>query len=239
MALPASVWWILGLGGALAVAGIARADTKPRRKTRAKIGPAGKRGLGDLMRLMERAQTPPDWQVFFAAVAHHESRWNSSAWNQASSEVAASARAYDRNKDRYSHCPWPASAYKIGSGGWFGLIPANALAAFWDTQLHCLSPNSIFDPVPSFAMAVDYARRLQRWGQFQVNPTWLNLNRGWKAPSNMGSVVPGSDAALREALAALRSRGWDIPSGWENRAATPLPLPSAAEIYFELGGDES
>lgn len=241
MPLPRTVWWVLGAGaGAVALASLARADDRDRKRT-VQVGPRGEnQGLDKLVEVMSRADAPLDWKIFFAAIAHRESRWNSDAWNQSSSEIRASEIAFERTQDRYAQCKWPASAYQIGSGGYFGLIPANALSAFWGTRFQCVSPNTIFDPEMSFVMAIDMAVRLTRYGTFDVNPTWLNLNRGWRSPSSMGAVVPASDRRFRESLEALRNRGWSVPFGWEDETVKNMgSIPDTVALVERLKGGKS
>ena len=93
----------------------------------------------------------------------------------------------ERNRERFAGCGYPASAYTFGSGGWFGMLPANALAQLGDAH-RCMPPSSVFDPRVSMAMAVGFARGLMRWKAYERMPTWLNLRAMWGWPAKGGDL---------------------------------------------------
>lgn len=199
--------------------------------------PTDSKGLNSLSDLMKSTGTPTNWQIFFAAVAHHESKWHSTAHNETPSEVAASAQAYDNTLSLFGKCSWPKSRYAIGSGGWFGFLPPYGMKRFKGTSKICADPFKIFDPVWSYAMAVGYARSMKASDRYKVNPTFLNLNRSWRGVTYMGvDPVEGSDFRFRKGLDALRARGWSIPSGWEYKTPGALPLPSPSNIVNQFAG---
>jgi len=210
----------------------------------------GSKGLKLLRTEAERAGLSDDWTTFLAAVAYHESRWNPSvglglpgrievpgislnegkhgAW-----EAKAAVMAYDRNEDEFKQCPWPRMRYGFGSGGWFGLLPANALWSFKGTPGFCMDPQkAVFDPWSSLVLGTDYARRLMRWKSFKAGgATWKVLNRGWAAPGNMDGTpaerVAKTDERWEKALKAL-----GVPSSWGNRKVTKLPTGwDAWDVY--------
>lgn len=177
-----------------------------------------------------------DWIVFLGAVAHHESGWNPAVYNGfENADVPTGVRRvmgtdgpgavsnYNRNRALYQDCPWPESRYTFGSGGWYGLIPSIGLHEFRKSPYQCLDPWSIFMPYPSTIMAIGYARRSMARDSFKKDPTWLNLNRAWKAPSNMGSPQPASDKRFLKALRAMGvSEDWatqrvDSLGPWNSR----------------------
>lgn len=200
------------------------------------IPPSSSKGLQAMVDLMTVAGTPPDWQVFFAAVAHHESRWHSNAHNDDPKEVERSGYAYDASTFLHA-CPWPRSRYAIGSIGWWQIMPAYGMKAFQNTSKQCDDPWVGFDPVWMFAQAVGFSRRLRYRDNFKVHPTWLNLNRGWAGGSYMGTkAFEPTDSRFLEALDALRAQGWSIPYGWQNQAVIDLPLPSPSQIVDSFAG---
>lgn len=238
MPIPRAALWV---GGSLltAAAGLAIWNTVREREEEEETAsiPTDSKGLNALTDLMRAAGTPINWQVFFAAVAHHESRWYSSAHNPSPSEKAASVQAYDNTINLFGGCSWPKSRYTIGSGGWFGFLPPYGMKRFAGTSKICADPYKVFDPVWAFAMAVGYARSMKTSDRYKVNPTFLNLNRSWRGVTYMGTEpVEGSDDRFRKALDALRARGWSIPAGWEYKTPGVLPLPSPSKIVDQFAG---
>lgn len=176
--------------------------------------------LGLLREMVARAGLDSDWAAFFGAVAHHESTWYASAHNGSPGERAASRKAYERNASQLAGCGHPASEYEFGSGGWYGLIPANAIVgAFRGTSAICIDPRKVFDPWASTLMAIAYAKNLQGWKSFQRSDrSWLALNRGWVVPGAMDIERPKTD---RKFLAGLRAQG--IPEAFAARTVTAMP----------------
>lgn len=185
-----------------------------------------------------------DWIVFLGAVAHHESGWDPAVYNGfKNADVPAGVRRvmgtdgpgavsnFNRNRELYSDCPWPESRYTFGSGGWYGLIPSIGLHEFRKSPYQCLDPWSVFMPYPATIMAIGYARRSMRRDSFKKDPTWLNLNRSWKAPSNMGSPQAGSDKRFRRALRAM-----GVAESWaDQRVANLGPWNSRQDSISVLG----
>ena len=210
----------------------------------------------DLLRGMAReAGMDSDWENFLAAVAWRESKWfprvalgraervnvpnvKVNGGPIGNAEAAAALLAYDRNADEYKSCPWPRMRYGFGSGGWYGLLPANALWSFKATPAFCIDPQvAVFDPWDSTILAIGYAQRLMRWKSFRARPTWRTLNRGWAAPSLMDGSPPEqvakTDARFLKALARLGlpasfadekvpelPAGWNAFSVWATRGTT-------------------
>ena len=64
-------------------------------------------------------------------------------------EASAALAAYERNAYVLADSPYPKPAWVFGSGGAYGLIPANALAPFFDTlalRRGEVGPYDVFDP---------------------------------------------------------------------------------------------
>ena len=203
-------------------------------------------GLNAIRSLGARAGLSEDWIAFFAMTARGESGWNNLVglgdqalvpegikMNRSAAEATAARRAYERNVARYGDCPHPAWMYQFGSGGWFGILPANGLQAFWCTQFQCLSPYAVFEPEASLVMAIGIARRLQNWSGFQARPTWINLRLGWGCPSCMGD--PERIAARRERFEG-HARATGLPDGWLDRPVTPLGGGNLAQLLVALRG---
>ena len=217
-----TVMWLGVVGlGALALAG---SSGRPIDGTG-----AGMQSMAAVRGLAAEAGLPDAWGDFFALVAWRESKGNSQSVNDSTSEAEAAARAYDRNRDRYAGCGHPASAYTFGSGGWFGMLPANALAQLGDAH-RCLPPSSVFDPRASMAMAVGFARGLMRWKAYERMPTWLNLRAMWGWPAKGGdlSYLAKARRAFEEDAAAV-----GLAPSWLDGRPPPLSV-TGAEVLARL-----
>lgn len=214
---------VLGLGAVALLGGSAGAQPSG-----ASSGPGAHR-IAAVRGLAAEADLPAAWGDFFALVAWRESKGNPKAVNDSEGEAEAAATAYERNQERYEGCGHPESAYTWGSGGWFGILPANGLAQLGD-ELQCLPPSSVLEPRAAMAMAVGMARGLMRWDRFAKVPTWLNLRAMWGWPAK------GGDAAY---LAAARpefakdAAAVGLPKSWLDGRPPPLEV-SAAEVLERL-----
>jgi len=222
--------------------------------------PIAEAGLGDLVAVMDAAQLPEDWQIFLAAVAWGESRWNSDVglgpndhpgrppWLRRSkasaglqrAEAKAALRAYRHNANRFAGSPWPEDRYTWGSGGYFGMLPAyaviNGFAATpqWIPQI---DPWDVTDPIVSVVCAVGFARGLMRWRQFkQGGGTWLALRVGWGRPGSMASK--GRQNQVRPKLArALAELG--VPESFMYRKVPQLTIPKGAALLSLIEAREA
>ncbi len=170
---------------------------------------------------LEEAGLAPSWVLFFEAIALNESRFNHltglgnpqlfPSWAEPNVDASVSSqqreqraatRAYERNAARFQGCGHPSADYTFGSGGWFGMLPANALAAFDGTAYQCMHPYFVFFPGASVVMAIEFARRLMSWSSWKSKPTFANLRVGWGDPSKMGDrgAISKSGARLKELL---------------------------------------
>ncbi|MEX1362290.1 MAG: hypothetical protein AB1Z98_04145 [Nannocystaceae bacterium] len=189
----------------------------------------GAQAVAPVRGLAAEAGLPSVWGDFLGLVAWRESKGNPQARNDDDSEAEAAAEAYERNRERYAGCGHPASAYTFGSGGWFGMLPANALAQLGDAH-RCLPPSSVFEPRVAVAMAVGFARGLMGWQRYQRVPTWLNLRAMWGWPAKGGD--PAYLAKVRTKF-EQDARDVGLPASWLN--GTPPPLPStASEVLARL-----
>lgn len=157
--------------------------------------------MGDLANLLAEQGVKGRWREFLMIKAYGESKGNIRAtrgvatgapeWaalNVDQNEARAAEIAYDRNAKYFESC-WPKNAYLFGSGGWWGMLPGNALAAFKGTRFACVHPWAIYDKGVSFAMALGFAGRLMGWSGYQAHPTMLNLLVGWGNPDGMGDLA--------------------------------------------------
>ncbi|MCX4244219.1 Ntn hydrolase family protein [Paraliomyxa miuraensis] len=179
--------------------------------------------------LAAEAGLPAAWGDFFALVAWRESKGNPQAVNDSVSEAAAAAKAFDRNRERYEGCGHPEDAYTFGSGGWFGMLPANGLAQLGE-ELYCLPPSSVLEPRVALAMAVGFARGLMRWDGFAKVPTWLNLRTMWGRPAKGGDLAVLAKARVELAKDAAEV---GLPASWLDGRPPPLPV-TGAEVLDRL-----
>ena len=210
--------------GVLLVASSARAGGEPAPPTGDAV-----QAVAPVRGLVAEAGLPSVWGDFLALVAWRESKGNPQARNDDDSEAAAAAEAYERNRSRYAGCGHSASAYTFGSGGWFGMLPANALAQLGDAH-RCLPPSSVFEPRVAIAMAVGFARGLMRWSRYQRVPTWLNLRAMWGWPTK-----GGDHAYLAKARPKFEQDARDVglPASWLSGTPPPL-LSTASEVLARL-----
>lgn len=202
-------------------------------------------GLSDVRQLAIMIDAPKEWQDFFVLTAQGESggktdvglgiKTDAPPWadmNSSQKEAKAAKRAYDRNKESYVGC-WPAQAYGFGSGGWFGLLPANAIIAFKnDAELRCLHPWSVFDPRIAIVMAAWFSRRLQGWSNW--DGTVLSMRVGWGSPDSMGDIDKLNDK--REKFAEdCRQAG--LPTSFLDQKLPRWKPAPAVELFNLVGGD--
>lgn len=205
--------------------------------------------------MAEAAGLDPTWAMFLEATAKNESgfkilvglgkpelfpEWAQPNLNASKrvqdNEAAAAARAYERNQARLSKCPFPKSRYAFGSGGLFAMLPANAiLNAFKNTELECMDPWEIFDPVVSFVCAISFAQGLMNWKGYKANPVLGNLRVGWGNPSKMGD--PAAMEKSRTKTRGFASRLEELGYGRDRWSTPAVPLtgwdPVAAYYYLK------
>ena len=167
--------------------------------------------------------------------AHSESRGNPLAANRTSSERAAARKAYDRNAPKMPVIVQGTDPYdwygEFGSGGWFGLIPANGLYHLRkDARPGEFGPDDVFDPWRSTVMYAAYLQGLTNWRQFRdSDQTAYAIKRGGAAPGLMDNMPDEDDGTdrdnvsnrnLEKAMAAL-----GIPESWARQ-----PVPNALRV---------
>jgi hypothetical protein len=165
----------------------------------------GKRAALD--KLTRAADLPEDWRQFFRVVARGESGFNNLVglgdpslfppWAKPNLTASAAAKAneakaariaYDRNAaKRYSKCPYPKSRYVFGSGGWFGGLPGNMLAAFWNTPLECADPWLVFEQEAGLVFAIAMAKRILGNPAYQKRPAFKWIRVAWASVSLIGN----------------------------------------------------
>lgn len=153
-------------------------------------------------------------------------------------EADAALEAYERNAYAYADSPYPKPAWVFGSGGAYGLIPANALAPFRDTlalRRGEVGPHDVFDPWKSTVLFADMVRRLIERDEFRNLPpaakNWLAIKRGLAAPSLMADHAETEERSrtVRErADEAARVVGID-PAFLRDRVPEAWPLYRGAK----------
>jgi hypothetical protein len=211
----------------------------------------GQDGAYMLQELLDAAGLDSNWKRFFLVTARGESGFVSNVAlgdphlypvgstpskytaTLGPGEAAGARQAYERARDkgRLDGCPWPGEAYSWGSGGWLGMLPANAWYAYKDTSLRCRHPWYLLHPVDHVVVAIDFARRLMRWSNFKADPTWLTLRVGWGNPSNM------NDAKARarvEQKFGDQLRALGASPQWMHNEVTALPKYDVEDLWDTL-----
>lgn len=208
-------------------------------------------GASLLEDLLEATGLDGQWRRFFLSTARGESGFTSNIvlgdpklyphGSKPSSltdtlgpgEAKGARTAYDRavEQKRFDGCPWPASAYTWGSGGWLGMLPANAWYAYLGTSLRCRHPWYLLHPVDHVVTAIEFARRLMGWKTFTANPNWLRLRVGWGNPSAM------DDVQVREAVAkkfGVQLEALGVDKAFMLEKVTPLPKRNVEDTWDTL-----
>ena len=211
----------------------------------------GQDGAFMLEQLLGAAQLDKQWKRLFKAIGRGESGFDSNvvlgdprlypAGSQASKltdklgpgEARGARKAYERGfeQGRYEGCPWDGDAFSWGSGGWFGMLPANAWYAYLTTGLRCRHPHYLLHPVDQLVVGVDFARRLMRWSAFKNNPRWLTLRVGWGNPSAMDDPQAHERVGLKFSK-HLQAEGVD--PAWMNEEVTPLVAHDIEALWERL-----
>jgi len=155
-------------------------------------------------------------------------------------ESEAAAIAYDRNAEFYDDSPFPRRMWIFGSGGPYGLIPANALSPWRETDAlrrGKVTPYDVFNPWRSTVFFVDYVWRLIQRSEFKSLPAesqhWLAIKRGLASPSLMADheeIKPRSRTVRQRATEAAKVLGFSEDVLYE-RVPTEWPdYPGATEL---------
>lgn len=139
------------------------------------------------------AQIGNGFVPFGLAVARRESRFNNLAHNDSPSEVQASCTLWEDNS-RFVDSPYGRSDFCIGSGGWFGFLPATGLAA---KPFRNQNPLLIFDPAASTSMFIAFVEAIIRKYFPKLPPehrNWLSINR---AMASLGTMYDYNETKNR------------------------------------------
>jgi hypothetical protein len=136
-------------------------------------------------------------------------------------EARAARVAFERHAADFEACGIGHSEqdFGFGSGGWFGMLPANGIWQLRDTPFRCWPPAAVFDPARALTMAIAFARGLQGWDGFKANPTVYNLRAGWGIPTSMGNNV----AAERIAKYRKHAQESGLPSSFVDETIAHFP----------------
>ena len=203
-------WVLFGLAAAAGL-GLALA-TKKKEAKRPRFVLTPLKGAANVERYIVRAgqsaQIGNGFVPFSLAVAKRESNFNNLAANQSAKEIQASCNLWEGNV-RYQNSPYGRAAFCIGSGGWWGFLPATGLAP---KVFGNLDPRLIFDPAASTAMFTAYVEAIIRKYFPKLQPkhrNWLSIRRSMASLATMydydetGDRARGSRERLENDLSAI------------------------------------
>jgi len=191
----------------------------------------GSKGRAELVRLLDATGMSADWRDFFLLVAVNESGYNPRAANLSATEASASAKMYNRNRAKLLDCPWPASAFTWGSGGYFGMMPTLAVLHL-PPDLRCVDPSAaVFVEGLNIAAAVDNARSLLGWSNYKTSPSYLNLRAGWGWPAKMGDPAFLAEKLPRYQEHARRAR---VAESLLGKVPALAGLPTSVQVLDRL-----
>jgi hypothetical protein len=211
-------------------------------------------------RLLTRAGVPKEIKILAALQRYTESRGNPKAglgrpelfpwWAEPRNalreeqllESEAASIAYDRNREAYAESLYPRHMWIFGSGGPYGMIPANALAPWRGTDAlrrGKVTPYDVFNPWRATVFFVDYVRRVMDGPGFRELPPGsrniLALKRGLAAPSLVADhdeQQPRSRTVRRRAIEAAEFLQLDedvlyrrVPTSWPNYPGATRLVP--------------
>jgi hypothetical protein len=173
----------------------------------------------------------PSWAIPTGGEKNSSGQWEVEAGASSklikiqNAESNAARISYDRNRDRGTIPPGGASVteWTIGSGGWFGLLPASGLYAFRKSKENGeFLPFDIFDARRSVVMLLAYMQRLTAWSTFKAQPAdeaVAVMKRGMASPDLMNK--PGHSRSIStEAKARANAKKWGVPASFFSR---PIP----------------
>lgn len=200
------------------------------------LPPPENEGQETIRALSQAAGLDASWTKFLEAAAAGESGFNNLVARGVQNGAPSWAKvvvkqkdadkamvAYERNEEKYQGCGWSASRYAFGSGGWWQLLPANGLAAFWGTSEQCMDPWAVFDPAPSMTMILHYLKRIQSYSKFKAVPTWGNLRVGMRSVSYLGreDELERQRTGTNKLGDRLEQLGYD--RSFVDESVTPMP----------------
>jgi hypothetical protein len=192
--------WLWPVAGGVAGLALALALSDSEKSTKSSWKPRSVQGINNVLRYLEAAGKSAHigngFVPYSLAVVRRESRFNNLAAKTSASERAASCSLW-RGNSRYVNSPYGQADFCIGSGGWFGFLPATALAP---QPFHNLSPQLIFDPAFATAAWTAYVEAIVR-KYFPKLPVehrnWLSVNRSMASLGTMYDYNETHSAARR------------------------------------------
>jgi len=167
-----------------------------------------------------------DWMRFFEQTARRESNFRPNALNSTPSEVSASDRMND-NSGVIDGINFSSYKWEFGSRGLFQFL--GVVIALRGGKLRfsksITNPKMGYNPGISMAAAVDYARGLMTWNNFEGS--WASLNAGWGWPAKMGNAdrITNSARKMENRAAEL---GW--ARGWARQPVPTIPSQTRSEL---------
>lgn len=162
--------------------------------------------------------------------------------NEDSNEAKAACALFLGAKGRgfYAHTRYPKAWWCIGSGGWFGMMPATGLsAAGTDGPFSKSSPFLIFEPIESVVMLADLVARTVWSRAFQSLPedeqNWLAIRRGMASNRFISDYDESyqRSSEVRERLEAALIQTDSTPD-LAFRAVAVAGYPGAGPLYTQL-----
>lgn len=178
------------------------------------------------------------WMRFFEQTAKRESNFRPRALNSTPKEVAASDRMND-NAGVIEGINFSSHRWEFGSKGLFQFL--GVVVALRGGKLRFprsfTNVNMGYNPGIAMAAAVDYARGLTRWNNFEGS--WASLNAGWGWPAKMGDParIANSARKMEDRAAKLGwARGWarqKVPALRDQTQNELAALANAAKAYYD------
>jgi hypothetical protein len=175
---------------------------------------------------------------FFEQTARRESDFRPRALNSTPSEVSASDRMND-NAGVIEGINFSARRWEFGSKGMFQFL--GVVIALRGGKLRFpktfTNVNMGYNPGISMAAAVDYARGLMTWNNFEGS--WASLNAGWGWPAKMGDAtrIANSARKMEDRAAKLGwARGWarqQVPTIRPQSQKELAALANTAKLYYD------
>lgn len=189
--------------------------------------------IAQLAGAVEKRSGLAGFKAFALGVATNESKGNNLAVNDSKGEAAAACNLYKANANtRYKNNPYPPEDFCFGTGGWYGLMPATALAGSFFRNS---DPMLIFDPKASTVMLADFVRRVANgyWHKLPPEHRTLLTVRRFMVSNSVGldwQETKDRSRFVRQNFASdLQARGYN-PNVMYTRVSI-AKYPGTAELY--------
>lgn len=205
----------------------------------------GRKAIWPYLETAERASGIKGLATFGLAASKRESGWKSTSANRTSSEAAAACAAWKRNRAKhFAGSPYDdAEHFCWGTGGWFGMMPGNGMAA---EPFKLLDPLwAIFDPATQTAIWTAMMERVIRKHLPSLpreHRNWLSVRRAMASLATMRDFAE-VNARSRETKERFRKDliavGVDPSFMFETASAKGYPGNSAVLAALQAIGGQS